>query len=157
MNKIKTLIYLLLVVLSVTVVYAGSGMGIICDMDYGIVNNNNNYIKDFKFDPYDQNYFPYTDVIPNITAFVVIETTAPIEVNSSYPYLDFQQNWSVPINQYTYVPITLVVPKNAKKGVYSYKICATWITGAYFNYGSCTDITYEVVRIKNKDMKLKMR
>lgn len=135
----KTLISLCVLVL-LSINSLAFGMGVITDMDFGEVEKGSTTEKEFRFFPFDTDYQPYTDVPADIEVNVDIKT-------EGCQYISYEVNNPYPINQYSSVPVTLTVPKNARKGDYSCKICAYTVyspNGIGFNVGACTDLTYSV-------------
>ncbi len=101
------------------------GMGIINNMDFGVVQKGETYTKNIKFYPFDN----YAD-----------DLTADVYISSTDPYVSHTTDLIVaPMRQYTTTPLTLTIPKNAKKGYYESYVCAT---------GACATLKYIVKKVK---------
>ena len=138
----KYIIGLVLLTLLATGVSA-YGAGIITNMDFGEVQRGATYTKEMKFWAMDNRYKPYTDIpVPE-------DEKVWIKVENEDPFVDVTEGIIWHPNEYTQIPVTLNIPKNAQKGVYSSQLCGSVCPynnndEIGFCVGACTDIKYEI-------------
>ena len=132
-------IWLLTTMLIATSVNA-LGFGMIVNQDYGDVAKGETYTRNLQTWAFDTRFYPYTD---NVTYYDVT-----VEITNDDPFVTHPDEIISTINTWSYTPIVLTIPINAKKGSYSSQICAIAIyseLGGNINVGVCINLEYNIV------------
>lgn len=136
----KTILISMIVLLVSLVSVSALGMAAIKDMYYGDVQRGDIITKDFKVFPLDTDYIPYTEVpIPE-------GYFANIRIESIDPWVSYVEYHEVPWNEYTYIPVTLKIPRKKVE----YKTYEEYIYVKFYLYGLNTGVgvplSYTVVK-----------
>ena len=126
MKKLISLI--LLVLLSTSVL--GVSMSVVSTINYGDVKKGETYTKDLIYRIYDNEIEEPLEL--------------PVIIFSESNLLDFKEDVIGTLNEVENAPITLSVPKKAKAGEYTTKVCAKVLYGNVWR-GACADVIYNVI------------